>query len=79
MFHIQKLRIFSENMTRFYGAEITLAVGYLHDLKIIYRDVKVYRSIDNISCNKSGTCSCITVLLGAVSSGISCYYHPTSE
>ena len=51
MFHIQELRKFSENMTRFYGAEITLAVGYLHDLKIIYRDVKVYRSIDNISCN----------------------------
>ena len=51
MFHIMELGRFPEDMTRFYGAEITLAVGYLHDLKIIYRDVKVYRSIDNISCN----------------------------
>ena len=42
MFHMLELGRFPENMTRFYGAEITLAVGYLHDLKIIYRDVKVH-------------------------------------
>ena len=47
MFHILELGRFSENMTRFYGAEITLAIGYLHDLKIIYRNIKVYRSIDH--------------------------------
>ena len=46
MFHILELGIFPENMTRFYGAEITLAIGYLHSLKIIYRDVKVYYYTD---------------------------------
>ena len=41
MFHIQRARKFDEDRARFYGAEVTLAVGYLHELKIIYRGIKV--------------------------------------
>lgn len=32
---------FSEARTRFYGSEIVLALGYLHDNNIVYRDLKV--------------------------------------
>ncbi|CAB3398550.1 unnamed protein product [Caenorhabditis bovis] len=38
--HIRKCSTFSENRTRFYGAEIVLALGYLHSLSIVYRDMK---------------------------------------
>jgi serine/threonine protein kinase len=61
MFHILEMAKFKEIMTKFYGAEIILAVGYLHELKIIYRDIKVYLY----------NCS-IAVHLGAISSRI-CY------
>lgn len=40
-FHLSRERVFSENRTRFYGAEITLAVEYLHNLGVVYRDLKV--------------------------------------
>ena len=39
--HLQKSGTFSEERTRFYGAEIVLALGYLHSLAIVYRDMKV--------------------------------------
>jgi serine/threonine protein kinase len=40
-FHLSKDRVFSEERSRFYGAEMTLAVKYLHDHKVVYRDLKV--------------------------------------
>lgn len=40
-FHLSRERVFSEERTRFYGAEITMAIGYLHQLGVIYRDLKV--------------------------------------
>ena len=40
-FHLSKERVFSEERSRFYSAEIILAVKYLHDNKVVYRDLKV--------------------------------------
>ena len=40
-FHLSRERVFSEERTRFYGGEITMAIGYLHELGVIYRDLKV--------------------------------------
>ena len=39
--HIQKEKVFSEERARFYGAEITSAIGYLHSVNIIYRLVRL--------------------------------------
>mmetsp|Transcript_31952 Transcript_31952/g.48873 ORF Transcript_31952/g.48873 Transcript_31952/m.48873 type:complete len:637 (-) Transcript_31952:361-2271(-) len=39
-FHLGKLEQFEEPRARFYAAEITLALSYVHDLDIIYRDLK---------------------------------------
>lgn len=39
-FHLSKERTFAESRARFYAAEITSAIGYLHSQGIIYRDLK---------------------------------------
>jgi hypothetical protein len=39
-FHLGKLGKFPEVRARFYAAEIALALGYIHQLDIIYRDLK---------------------------------------
>ncbi|XP_033630111.1 3-phosphoinositide-dependent protein kinase 1-like isoform X1 [Asterias rubens] len=38
--YIQKLGSFDENATRFYAAEVVLALEYLHNMGIIHRDLK---------------------------------------
>ena len=39
-FHLRKYRCLSEDATRFYSAEISCALNYLHQRGIIYRDLK---------------------------------------
>eukprot|EP00804_Cyclotella_cryptica_P029822 CCRYP_010746-RA/>CCRYP_010746-RA protein AED:0.15 eAED:0.15 QI:0/0/0/1/0/0/4/451/580 len=39
-FHLGKVGKFSEQRACFYAAEITLAIAYVHDLDIVYRDLK---------------------------------------
>jgi len=36
-FHLSREKVFSEDRTRFYGAEIISALAYLHSQGIIYR------------------------------------------
>lgn len=49
-FHLQRERTFEESRAKFYAAEITSAIGYLHEIKIIYRDLKP----ENILLDKDG-------------------------
>jgi len=45
MFHIQHARRFDEPRTRFYAAEVTLALMFLHQHGVIYRLVLIYFTI----------------------------------
>ena len=48
--HLRKARTFSEEKVRFYGAQIALALEYLHKKGIIYRDLKP----ENILMDENG-------------------------
>jgi len=49
-FHLRKAKRFSEDMARFYAAEILIAVRYLHKKNILYRDLKP----ENILLDRTG-------------------------
>jgi serine/threonine protein kinase len=45
-FHLGKVGRFTEDRARFYAAQITLALEYVHGLDIIYRWGKEKRDVD---------------------------------
>ncbi|CAH8485706.1 unnamed protein product [Dicrocoelium dendriticum] len=49
-FHLSRDGRFPEHRTRFYAAEITLALGYLHSQNVVYRDLK----LENLLLDKDG-------------------------
>ena len=48
--HLKAKTYFKESIANFYGAQIILALGFLHSYFIIYRDLK----LENILLEKDG-------------------------
>mmetsp|Transcript_2777 Transcript_2777/g.8716 ORF Transcript_2777/g.8716 Transcript_2777/m.8716 type:complete len:746 (-) Transcript_2777:52-2289(-) len=54
-FHLSTVDRFTESRARFYAAEIVMALGYLHENNVIYRDLKP----ENLLLDMQGHC-CLT-------------------
>ena len=49
---LDEVDVFSEKRTKFYAAEITLAVQFLHELEILHHDLKM----ENVLVGSDGHC-----------------------
>ena len=47
-FHLSRVGVFPEYLTRFYGAEIILGIQCLHSIGVVHRDMKVYITLHAI-------------------------------
>lgn len=50
LFHLSKVKRFSEDQARFIAAELLIALGHLHSLNFMYRDLK----LENILMDRNG-------------------------
>lgn len=48
--HLRKSKFFTEERVAFYGAEIAMAITYMHENGIVYRDLK----LENILLDQEG-------------------------
>ena len=63
MFQIQRARKFDEPRARFYAAEVTLALMFLHRHGIIYRWVVVVARLSSYYLQVGGRCSQAVIIL----------------
>jgi RAC serine/threonine-protein kinase len=57
--HLAREGQFSETKSRFYIAEVVLALGYLHEKGIIYRDLK----LENLLLDKDGNIKLASIII----------------
>ena len=50
-FHLQREKRLSEERAKFYAAEITSALGFLHSLNIVYRFVRCFIAPVDSECD----------------------------